>query len=257
MSYRKIIERIFEEKYEEGSETLPFEREDLVRAAEALGVDVPKNLGDVIYNFRYRSKTPPSIERRRPSNKEWTIEGTGDGVYAFRLVPLTHIVPNDSLATIKIPNATPEIVSSGGMNDEQALLAKIRYSRLIDLFLGISAYSLQNHLRTKVKGIGQIEVDELYIGVDHRGRQYVIPVQAKGGKDKLSTVQTRQDLALCEKRFPGLICRSISAQFTSDGCISLFELVEQNGTIKVAEERRYKLVPAGEINEADLEEYSK
>src|SRR5271157_4057421 len=32
--------------------------------------------------------------------------------------------------------------------DEQALLAKVRYTRLIDTFLGITAYSLQNHLRT-------------------------------------------------------------------------------------------------------------
>lgn len=51
------------------------------------------------------------------------------------------------------------------MSDEQALLAKVRYSRLVDIFLGIAAYSLQNHLRTSVVGIGQIEMDELYVGI--------------------------------------------------------------------------------------------
>ena len=91
---------------------------------------------------------------------------------------------------IKIPDATPEIISAYALNDEQALLAKVRYNRLIDLFLGITANSLQNHMRTTVKGIGQIEIDEVYVALDRRGIQYVIPVQAKGGKDQLSVVQT-------------------------------------------------------------------
>ena len=68
--------------------------------------------------------------------------------------------------TIKIPDATPEIVSAYSMSDEQALLAKIRYNRLLDVFLGVSAHSLQNHLRTTVKDIGQIEVDEIYVAVE-------------------------------------------------------------------------------------------
>ena len=54
------------------------------------------------------------------------------------------------------------------MNDEQALLAKIRYNRLIDIFTGITCYSLQNHLRTTVPNIGQVEIDEIYIGIDKR-----------------------------------------------------------------------------------------
>jgi len=73
------------------------------------------------------------------------------------------------LVTIKIPDATPEIVSAHAMSDEQALLAKIRYNRLIDVFPGVSAYSLQNHLRTTVEHIGQIEVDEIYVAVDSAG----------------------------------------------------------------------------------------
>lgn len=79
---------------------------------------------------------------------------------------------------IKVPNATPEILLANAFDDEQALLAKVRYNRLIDLFLGITAHSLQNHLRTTVKGIGQIEIAELYVGLDRRGRQFIVPVQA-------------------------------------------------------------------------------
>ncbi len=56
--------------------------------------------------------------------------------------------------------------------DEQALLARVRYNRLVDIFLGIRAYSLQIHLRTNVKSKGQIEIDEIYVGVDRHGSQY-------------------------------------------------------------------------------------
>ena len=144
---------------------------------------------------------------------EWTIRGAGQAAYKFRLVTVNRIVPNPALMTIKIPDATPEIVSAYSMSDEQALLAKIRYNRLLDVFLGVSAHSLQNHLRTTVKDIGQIEVDEIYVAVDSTGRHFVLPVQAKGGSDQLSVVQSEQDLLWCRERLPDLICRPILTQF--------------------------------------------
>lgn len=82
------------------------------------------------------------------------------------------------MATIRIPDSTPEIISAYALDDEQALLAKVRYNRLIDIFLGLTTFSLQNHLRTTVKSIGQIEIDELYVGIDKFGCHYVIPVGA-------------------------------------------------------------------------------
>ena len=65
---------------------------------------------------------------------------------------------------INIPDGTPEIIRGYALDDEQALLAIVRYNRLIDIFLSLTTYSLQNHLRTTVLNIGQIEIDELYIG---------------------------------------------------------------------------------------------
>ena len=73
------------------------------------------------------------------------------------------------------------------------MLARVRYNRLIDIFLGIACYSLQNHFRTTVPGMGQVETDEIYVGVDKRGSHYVVPVQAKGGNDKLNRVQIEQE----------------------------------------------------------------
>ena len=86
---------------------------------------------------------------------------------------------NRRLVTISSANSTPEIVANLRLDDEQALLAIVRYNRLIDTFLGLTTYSVRNHLRTTVKGIGQIEIDELYFGVDKHGCHYVIPVSGK------------------------------------------------------------------------------
>ncbi len=40
---------------------------------------------------------------------------------------------------------------------------------IIDIFTGITCYSLQNHLRTTVPDVGQVETDEVYVGIDRRG----------------------------------------------------------------------------------------
>jgi hypothetical protein len=134
-------------------------------------------------------------------------------------------------------------------------LAIVRYNRLIDTFLGLTTYSLQNHLRTSVEGIGQIEIDELYFGIDRHGCHYAIPVQAKGGKDQIGVVQTSQDIAFVEQKFPGMRCRAISAQFLHDGSVALFELTLQKGDIKVVQERHYRLVPAADLDQTAIRNY--
>lgn len=256
--YRALVEHIFFDAafgaYQPGTTEIAFEREDLERAAEALGIKLPKNLGDVVYSIRYRAPMPGSILETQPEGKEWVIEGAGRARYRFALVPINRIVPNRDLVTIKIPDATPEIIGTYALNDEQALLAKVRYNRLIDIFLGVTAYSLQNHLRTTVKGVGQIEIDEIYVGIDRHGAQYVVPVQAKGGSDQLSVVQAKQDIACCAEKFPHLICRSISAQFMEDDRIAIFELTVQDDQVRIVQERHYKLV-SGAVPADELETY--
>ena len=170
---------------------------------------------------------------------------------------MNRIVPRSDLLTIKIPDATPEIIAQYAFSDEQALLARIRYSRLLDVFLGIATYSLQNHLRTTVAGIGQIEVDEIYVGVNRQGTQFVIPVQAKGGRDQIGAVQARQDIACCAEKLPALVCRAVAAQFIDKDTIVLFELAEQDDEIRVVDERHYRLVPADKITSADIALYRK
>lgn len=200
---------------------------------------------------------PASIADAQPSGRQWVIEGRGKSQYAFRLVAVSRISPTPALQTIKIPDATPEVVSAYALSDEQALLAKVRYNRLLDIFLGVAAYSLQNHLRTTVAKMGQVEIDEVYVGIDKRGRQFIIPVQAKGGNDSLSAVQTRQDIACCAEKFPQLLCRAVSAQFMADDLIALFELSGSTDEVEIVEERHYKLVPADQITPEDLRTYDR
>lgn len=254
--YDSIIETIFDSHHSTKEDSFYFTREEFEETATKLGIKLPKNIGDVIYSFRYRKDLPAAISKTAPDGREWIIEGAGRAKYRFRLASANRIIPNPSLVTIKIPDSTPEIISAYAQSDEQALLAKVRYNRLIDVFLGITTYSLQNHLRTTVTDIGQIEIDEIYVGLDKFGRQFVIPVQAKGGTDKHGVVQTQQDIACCAEKFSTLICRAISAQFMNDEKIALFELTVENGDIKVVEERHYQLVAASQITPADLKTYS-
>jgi hypothetical protein len=254
--YKALIEKVFFDRYQRKTGYFEFEREDLVSAARGLGLARPKNIGDVVYSIRYRSGVPESILATQPEGMEWIIEGAGRSKYAFRLVRVNRIVPNAELIAVKIPDSTPEIVNAYALSDEQALLAKVRYNRLIDIFLGVVAYSLQNHLRTTVAAIGQVEIDEIYVAVDRQGRQFVLPVQAKGGSDKLSVVQTKQDMACCASKYPNLICRAVSAQFTEDDLIALFELTIEGDEVKVVEEKHYRLVPSDRIDASDLASYA-
>jgi len=250
-----LIEKIFFDQYKSLSDEIHFEREELEHAADDLGIKLPKNLGDVIYSIRYRLDMPETILKTQPKGMEWIIEGAGRAKYVIKLVKINRILPNAELITIKIPDSTPEIVSQYSLSDEQALLAKVRYNRLIDIFLGITTYSLQNHLRTTVKNVGQIEIDEIYVGVDQWGCHYVIPVQAKGGNDQLSVVQTKQDILCCAEKYPGLITRAISTQFMEDDLIAIFELAVQDDQVKLVREKHYRLVPSSDISAADLNQY--
>lgn len=253
--YDLIIEKIFFDHYRNGETEFEFIRREIVEAKDVLAPELDLNPGDVPYSYRYRRRLPPKIVDTQPEGLEWIIEGAGRSRYRFKLVPATRIEPNGSLVVTNIPDATPELIRAYALDDEQALLAIVRYNRLIDTFLSLTTYSLQNHLRTAVKGIGQIEVDELYVGLDKRGCHYVIPVQAKGGKDQIGIVQTTQDIRFVEERFPGMRCRAISAQFMDDDTVALFELTLQGDEIKVVEERHYRLVPAKELERDAIRDY--
>jgi len=252
--YAAILSEIFRAHYKKGVDSFEFLRPELEATATKLGITLPKNLGDLIYSFRFRTAMPNDIATTASKGREWIIELAGTAKYRFRLAKINRIVPRENQYEIKIPDATPEIIRRHALTDEQALLAIVRYNRLIDIFLGVTAYSLQNHLRTNIPGVGQTETDEVYVAVRQTGEQFVVPVQAKGGNDQLGAVQLRQDLALCTHVFSHLTCRLVAVQFKkAEDVIVMFEVTLQGDELKVLEERHYRLVPAGDITSEDLE----
>lgn len=253
--YARILEYVFLANYRPGASTVAFGREELERASAALEIELPKNLGDLIYTFRFRGELPESIQQKAPKGKSWVIRLAGRSRYCFAAAVSTSVVPRSDMSATKVPDATPGLVVRYALNDEQALLAILRHNRLVDVFTGVACYSLQSHLRTTVVDVGQVETDEVYIGVDRRGAQYVFPVQAKGGRDKQNVVQIEQDIAMCREKFPDLICRPIAAQFMPEGTIALLELEHRDHQVTVASEKHYRLVPQDQISSEELEDY--
>ena len=251
--YARIAELIFHTRYRSGDASVAFERSEIADAARQLGVNVPRNLGDLVYSMRYRMPMPQSIVSTAAPGREWTILPAGRSVYEFRQVSFSEIKPNSQLAVTDIPDSTPGAISLYALSDEQALLATVRYNRLIDIFTSLTCYSLQNHLRTSVQVWNpirqrdestQVETDELYIGIDKHGQHYAIPVEAKSGNDSLNIVQIWQNALVCEAKLTGMPTRCVAVQAISDSVIALIELQAPDiENIAIVEEKHYQLVP--------------
>lgn len=253
--YSQIIQEVFGAHYASGVGEFHFERGELAAAMERHGVPV-KNLGDVLYTYRFRRPLPDPIRATEVAPQVWSIHLAGEGRYRFALGKEPKIAPDPDLLDIKIPDATPEIIEKHTRGGEQALLARVRYNRIIDIFTGITSYSVETHLQAKVADIGQIEIDELYVGVNRKGEQFVMPVQAKFGNHRINTLQTEQDFAFCRARYPDLTCRPIGVHQEDRGTpIYIVDFVLAGEDAKKDNQRRYLLVPGDSISEGDLKLY--
>jgi len=213
--YRTVVLGLFEKHYKGKGDPFDFAQNEYDAICRVKGVPQIGNKPDLVYQYRFRRPLPPEIEAEQPKGRKWVIELAGKGKYRFVLRKLKWITPTEGLVEIKVPDQTPEIIKQYARTDEQALLARVRYNRLIDVFLGVTTCSLQNHLRATVKALqsSQIEIDELYVGLNSTGTHFVIPVQAKAGADNIAAVQARQDLLYCAEQFPHATCKAVSAQF--------------------------------------------
>lgn len=244
--YGRAILSIFRDRYRRGRREIAFTRDDLIRVTDG----EVKNIGDLVYSFRYRAQLPEEIRRTVTEPSGWIIVPRGAAQYALVIHPRAgRVLPDDQRQAILIPDATPELISAHARNDEQALLALVRYNRLVDIFTGVTAESLQNHYRTQIDDYGQIEVDEMYVGVDKEGRQYFMPLEAKGKGGHLSIIQIGQNIACGKKVFPNLILRPLGAKFLDDHSIVMmrFNVTDQWDDIQKVDEQRYRLVPHGDI----------
>ena len=83
--YSAIVGTIFRKYYTRGTTEFEFSRDEFVGIAQSLNIAVPKNLGDTIYSFRFRTALPPEILATAPEGMEWEIELAGKGRYRFKL----------------------------------------------------------------------------------------------------------------------------------------------------------------------------
>ncbi len=112
--YERLIEAIFFHHYEPGCTWFTFEREELERFAAELNIRLPKNLGDVVYTFRYRSELPVRVSETCATGMTWYILPAGKGRYRFEMQPEIDLQPNPNYGKINrqkrllvIPRAGP------------------------------------------------------------------------------------------------------------------------------------------------------
>ncbi len=103
--------------------------------------------------------------------------------------------------------------------------------------------------------MGQIETDELYVGLDKKGIHYILPIQAKGGTDQLGIVQIEQDYAMCFIKYPNLICIPIAAQFIEEDLIALFSFESSEKGMLINSEKHYKLVEPDSLSSEEISQY--
>lgn len=239
--YDKVIVKLFEKVYREDQDRIEFTKDQLIDICSEIDIPI-KNIPDILYTYRSRSDLPESITR----TGNWILQGLGKGKYAFlKLRRSPHVdIPQD-LEVVQVPDSTPEIVLKYCGTDEQSVLTKVRYNRLIDTFLSLTAYHLQGHLRTSLDGIGQVEIDELYVAIDTDGHQYVIPVEAKGPdpREKLGVAQIGWLIAFANQRYPRLMAKPVAVKSSEDGSIFLLEFntAADLNDIRTVSYRRYSL----------------
>lgn len=244
--YDRVIIWVFNHVREtaENPDILFFTKSDIEQAIKELGVEIAaKNVPDIVYTYRSgRSALPESLLL----HGHWAIEGRGKGKYALRRLERSPYfdIPTD-IAVTTIPDSTPQIVLKYQSSDEQAVLARIRYNRLVDVFASLTTYHLQGHFRTTISEAGQIEVDDLYIGLDEDANASVLPVEAKidSDKDRLGVFQVTQMVKFAQQQFSELPVRPIGVKLLPDGTLIFLEFTADSDPNQIATKRykRYQL----------------
>ncbi len=239
-AYDKVILSVFRKYWRKGADEACFTKDDLIDAATEHKLRV-KNVADILYTYRSRRKLPAEMRARG----HWLIEARGSGMYAFVLMPHSPIVSiPHHIKAYPIPYAVPDIVASNIATDEQGLLTIVRYNRLLDVFTGLACFHLQSHIRTQIAGHGQVEIDDLYVGVDKDGRGYVLPIEAKDKGEYLGIDKAVALTLFAKCRYPKLICRPLAVVREQ---VDQFVFVEFDPSqvlrkVEVRDMRRYLLV---------------
>lgn len=238
----RILLRIIEKKAEPSSTEIEFTATDIIKTAAELGLSYG-NPHDLVYYFRRRKGFPESLLER--GFNELKTVGKGRFLLVKSTVPPAITFPQD-IAITKIPDATPQIVYERCGGNEQALLTRVRYSRLVDCFTGLSCWHLQGHYRTTVEGGFQIEIDEFYLGCNLDGTWFGIPIEAKTKRERggIGRDQVTAMVKFCLESHPDLKCVPLVIKELDDGTILFLQMTTATRPEKVSivNVRRYEII---------------
>jgi hypothetical protein len=244
--YDSVILEVFQRHYRKGQARLVFRKDELAEVCQKYAITV-RNIPDIIYTYRARRVLPAKIL----ATGHWAIEPAGRGAYAFRLLQNTpHFeIPFGDYAPVEIYNAIPEVVEGLLRKDEQSLLTVILYNRLVDVFTGLTSFHIQNHYRSFVTGMGEVELDALYVGVDKTGALFVLPVEAKSQSENemLNRIQVSQMSKLVRQDFAQLRRRILAVKSLADGTIAMVEFDdhEEPDDFGIVSVSRFRLIRRG------------
>ena len=84
--YQAILAKIFSNHGGGNKKDFLFERDEITSVASQLKIQLPKNIGDVLYSQRYRAEWPEAIKSAIPKGHDLVILPAGKSRYRFKLV---------------------------------------------------------------------------------------------------------------------------------------------------------------------------
>jgi hypothetical protein len=242
--YRSILLWVFRHGTRDpATGDLLFTQADLRKAADELGLEA-RNFPDLTYNLRSRSPLPKEILDAGFT----TIASRGKGKYALvTAVDKVEVPTGTEIVKVSvgpIPNAIRDILRT----DEQSILSAIRYLDLVSDFVGTRAYHLQGHLRTS-GGFGQqVEADDVWVAVKADESRVILPIEAKGPKERLGRHQMMSTVDAVLKKIPGFPVLPLAAQLEENGLLVMIAFSYKTAAGKITgivpkKFKRYRLVP--------------
>lgn len=245
--YKRILVWLFERATQNGEtpDEIAFSQADVLAAAEALDVKIG-NRYDIPYNLRSRTQLPQVLLEAGFSS----IAARGSGEYAITKDDDSVTIPDELIGDVvgipseKLPSAIRGVLRA----DEQSMLSAILYAEVIGQLFNVPAWRLQGHLRTRGSFGQQVEADEVYICEFPEGHK-VVPIEAKGPREKLGKSQIRSVIDAVLTTIPGLPVIPLGLQLNKNGELEIvrFEFTQdKDGSIQdvdVVSHHRFRFEP--------------
>lgn len=237
----RIMIQLFLSKYSSDADSFNFTLDEVREIARGNSIPL-RNPADFTYQYRARRAMPEQVL----DLGHWIIVGAGKGQYVMqRIESSPHFEYEIPDAYTSIQDITPTSVVPLLRDDEMSSLTRLRYCEVVSHFTGLDCHEIQTHYRSFVQGIGQVEIDEFYVGKGEAG-VFLLPLEAKGNveSDLLGRLQISQMVSTMEQDFPGVQRRILAMKHLGDDDYLMFELTNSSDPNDIEIERisRYRLV---------------